>query len=64
MTLFKDNNDKGFFPTTTHDICDDPTLIKIFKVNINTRRLIGFVDVSHANNLCNGNPLVFLLLLW
>merc|ERR1739837_56365 len=40
-----------FFPTTLYDIPDDPTLQDLFNVDINTNKLVGFVDAAHVNDL-------------
>ena len=42
----------GFFHTTSYNIPDDPTLKETFNVDINTSKLVGFVDAAHANDLC------------
>ena len=41
----------GFFCTTFYNITDDPTLKEAFNVDINTSKLMGFVDAVHANDL-------------
>ena len=51
MTLSEDDYKQGFFPTTSYDIPDDPTLKDLFNVDINTNKLVGFVDAAHANDL-------------
>ena len=51
MNLTKEDYDKGFCPTTIYEIPDDPTLNDLFKININTSKLIGLVDAAHANDL-------------
>ena len=39
------------FPTTSYDIPDDPTLKDLFNVDINTNKLVSFLDAAHANDL-------------
>ena len=51
MKLTADNYKNGFFPTTSGDIPEDPTLKDIFSVPINSNKFIGFCDASHANDL-------------
>ena len=51
LTLSEDDYKRGFFPTTLYDIPDDPTLQDLFNVDINTNKLVGFVDAAHANDL-------------
>ena len=41
----------GFVPSTSYNIPIDPTLTKTFNVDINSNKLIGFVDAAHANDL-------------
>ena len=53
-SLTKKNYTKegGFFCTTSYNIPDDLTLKEAFNVDINTSKLVGFVDAAHANDLC------------
>ena len=51
MKLNADDYKNGFFPTTLYDIPEDPTLKDLFSVPIDTNKLIGFCDASHANDL-------------
>ena len=51
LSLSEDDCKWGFFPTTSYDIPDDPTLKELFNVDINTNKLVGFVDATHANDL-------------
>ena len=51
LTLSEDDYKQGFFPTTSYDIPDDPTLKELFNIDINTNKLVGFVDAAHANDL-------------
>ena len=51
VILTQEDYDKGFFPTTNYNVPDDPTLTKMFKININTIKLIAFVDAAYANDL-------------
>ena len=46
------SKDGGFFCPTSYNISDDPTLKEVFDVDINTNKLIGFVDAAYANDLC------------
>ena len=41
-----------FFQTTSYNIPEDPTLKEVFNVDINTSKLVGFVDAAYANDLC------------
>ena len=52
LTLSEDDYKQGFFPTTSYDIPNDPTLKELFNVDINTNKLVGFVNAAHANDLC------------
>ena len=51
LVLSEEDYKQGFFPTTSFDIPNDPTLIELFNVDINTNKLVGFVDTAHANDL-------------
>ena len=51
MHLTKEEYDRGFCPTTIYEIHDDPTINDLFKVYIDTSKLIGFVDAAHVNDL-------------
>ena len=51
LLLSEDDYKWGFFPTTPYSITNDPTLKELFDVNINTNKLVGFVDAAHANKL-------------
>lgn len=54
MKLTDEDYRNGFFPTTSYDIQEDSTLNELFSVPINSNKLIGFCDASHANDLCKG----------
>ena len=51
MILTEKDCKKGFFPTTMYDIPDDPAFTEDLKININTNKLVGFVDITHENNI-------------
>lgn len=34
-----------------YDIPDDPAFTEDLKININTNKLVGFVDITHENNI-------------
>ena len=51
MILIKEDYDKGFYPTTFYDIPDEPSITEMFKININTNKLICFVDATHVNEI-------------
>ena len=51
LPLTEKDYECGFFPTTSYNIPNDPTLKEPFKVDINTSKLVGFVDAAHANDL-------------
>lgn len=51
IKLTTEDYQNGFFPTTSYDIPDDPNLKEHFSVPINWKKLIGFYDTSHANNI-------------
>lgn len=50
MKLTIEDYQNVFFPTTSSDIPEDPALKDIFNVPINSNKLIGFCDVSNAND--------------
>ena len=43
--------EQGFFCTISYNIPVDPTLKEAFNVDINSNKLVGFVDAAHANDL-------------
>ena len=51
LPLTDKDYDRVFFCTTSYNIPDDPTLKEAFNVDINTSKLVGFVDAAHANDL-------------
>ena len=51
LTLSEDDFKQGFFPTTSYDIPNDPTLKELFNVDINTNELVGFVNTAYDNKL-------------
>ena len=51
MKLTAEDYQTGFFPTTSHNIPEDSTLIDQFNVPINFNKLIEFCDAAHANDL-------------
>ena len=51
LPLTKKDYEGGFFRTNSYNIPDDPTLKEAFNVDINTSKLVGFVDAAHANDL-------------
>ena len=51
LHLTEKDYERGFFHTTSYNIPNDPTLKEPFKVDINTSKLVGFVDAAHANDL-------------
>ena len=51
LPLTAKDYERGFFPTTSYNIPNDPTLKEPFTVDINTSKLVGFVDAAHANDL-------------
>ena len=51
LPLTDKDYEQGFFRLTSYNIPDDPTLKEPFNVDINTSKLVGFVDAAHANDL-------------
>ena len=51
LPLTEKDYEQGFFRTTSYNIPVDPTLQKTFNVDINSNKLVGFVDAAHANDL-------------
>ena len=51
LPLTEKDYERGFFRTTSYNIPDDSTLKEAFNVDINTSKLMGFVDAVHANDL-------------
>ena len=51
LNLSEKDYKNGFVPSTSYNIPIDPTLTKTFDVDINSNKLIGFVDAAHANDL-------------
>ena len=51
MKLTAEDYQKIFFPTTSHSTPEDSTQIDQFNVPINSKKLIGFFNAAHANDL-------------
>ena len=51
LPLTDKDYENGFCHTTSYNIPVDPTLKQAFNVDINTNKLVGFVDAAHANEL-------------
>ena len=51
LPLTEKDYECGFVCATSYDIPVDPTLKQAFNVDINSNKLVGFVDAAHANDL-------------
>ena len=51
LPLSEKDYECGFVCATSYNIPVDPTLKQAFNVNINSNKLVGFVDAAHANDL-------------
>ena len=45
LPLTEKDYERGFFCTTSYNIPVDPTLKETFNVDINSNKIVGFVDV-------------------
>lgn len=51
LHISEDDYKQGFFPNFSYEIPPNPTLKAFFDVNINTNKIIGFVDAAYAYEL-------------
>ena len=51
LPLTEADYENGFVRATSYNIPIDPTLKQAFNVDINSSKLVGFVDAAHVNDL-------------